>query len=342
MDYHSCYAAKIPLRSMPFLRNFIVIPVLGLVAVSVAAQNRTVGSVSYVLIVNENPLQIQIQTTKASSPQVQLVSNPERLVIDIPNSVPGVGLHGLAVNRGGARAIRVGLFSAKPPITRVVVDLNTPESYRVTPNASGVLVSLGAESENAGTPQPAIGWVSAKARIIHPPPPVVTKPSSTQALRVNGARVLFSNGQLTIHAENATLSEVLFQIQKRTGAEIAIPSGTEQERVAADFGPGTPSEVMGQLLNGTGLNFVVVGSPSDPNQLRSVILSRKTGDADPPSAFQTVVNNNPLAGAVINAADYQDATPPPENAPQPPTPNGAPPAQQPPTGGPPPEQEVPD
>lgn len=322
---------------MSFLKNFIVPSLLGLLAVSAAAQNGALGSVSRVSIVNENPLQIQIQTSKTRSPHVQMVSNPERLVIDIPNSVPGAGLHGLAVNRGGAHTIRVGAFSAKPPITRVVVDLNTPESYRVVPNASGVLVSLGTESEDAGTPEPAIGWVSANVRNVHSAP-LVQKPSARQASRVNGVSVLFSNGQLTIHAENATLSEVLFQIQKRTGAEIAIPSGTEQERVAADFGPGTASEVMGELLNGTGLNFVVVGSPSDPTQLRSVLLSRKAGDADPPSAFQTVVNNTPPSTApVVDPPNFGDSAPPPENAPQVPSPEGAPPPQ---TDG--PEQQVPD
>src|SRR6266700_1147999 len=92
---------------------------------------------------------------------------------------------------------------------------------------------------------------------------------------LNSVNVQFSNGLLTIHSTGATLSEVLFQIQKQTGAEIAIPSGTEQDRVAADFGPGSPSEVLGALLNGSGLNFVVVGSEVDPHVLRSVILSRK-------------------------------------------------------------------
>ena len=52
---------------------------------------------------------------------------------------------------------------------------------------------------------------------------------------VKGVRVQFATGQLEIHAHDATLSEVLFQIQKQTGAEIAIPAGTEQERVFVDL-----------------------------------------------------------------------------------------------------------
>lgn len=295
--------------------------------VSAAAQGGRVGSVEKVSVISENPFQIQIQTTTHAAPQVQLVPNPDRLVVDVPNTAPGAGLRGLAINRAGVRGIRVSLYSAKPSITRLVLDLSGPEWYRVTPNASGVMVSLGSNGESAKNSAPAIGWVSARVRTVHSAPAVLKKATAKQQFQgVNGVTVRYDNGQLSIHAENATLSEVLFQIQKQTGAEIAIPSGTEQERVSSDFGPGTASEVLGQLLNGTGLNFVVVGSASAPNQLGSVILSRKTGEADPPSAFQS-----PEAAApAVEAQNPQEtAPPPPEDAPQPEPP--PPPAAQPPT-----------
>ena len=271
------------------------------------------GLVEGLAVVSENPFQIQIQTTTHAAPQVQLVPSPERLVVDIPNTAPGARLHALAINRAGVRGIRVSLYSAKPSVTRVVLDLSGPEWYRVTPNTSGLMVSLGSNAETAENAAPAIGWVSARVKPAHSAPAVLKKATATQLQRVNGVTVRYDSGQLSIHAENATLSEVLFQIQKQTGAEIAIPSGTEQERVSSDFGPGTASEVLGQLLNGTGLNFVVVGSASDPNQLRSVILSRKTGEADPPSAFQSPDAAAP-AGDAQNPEEPAPA--PPEDAPQ--------------------------
>jgi len=289
--------------------------------VSAMAQTGRLGSVEKVSIVSQNPFEIQIQASHASQPQVQLVSNPERLIVDIPNSIPGTGLRGLAIDRGDVRGVRVSLFSAKPPITRVVVDLNAPEWYRVVPNASGVAVMLGSDGESAENAQPAVGWVSARVGIAHAAPMVLRKVSATRVQRVNGVSVFFDRGLLTIHANNATLSEVLFQIQKQTGAQIAIPSGTEQERVASDFGPGTPSEVMEQLLNGTDLNFVVVGSPSDPNQLRSVVLSRKTGGADPSSAFQPAENASAPSTPEIDPQNY-------EPQPQEPQENGPPPPQE--------------
>lgn len=313
---------------MFLLKTLCAIPLVSVLAASVAAQGGSVGAVKKVSLLSQTPLQIQIQTSGPASPQVQMVSNPERLVIDIPNSVPGLGLHGLVVNQGDVRGVRVSLYSAKPPITRVVVDLNAPEWYHVTPNQFGLIVSLGSDSESAGTAQPAIGWVSAKVRNVRAAPLVSRKAVGTTSAPVNGVTVQFGNGLLAIHARNATLSEVLFQIQKGTGAEIAIPAGTEQDRVSADFGPGTPSEVMAQLLNGSGLNFVVVGSPSDPNQLRSVLLTRKTGGADPPAAFE--VSDNPPAqtAPVIDPQNLENTGPTSESGPpEPVAPTGPPPAQ---------------
>jgi hypothetical protein len=300
---------------MSSLKTFLAILLVNLLVVSGAAQSGGVGSVKKVSVLSQNPFQIQIQTSRPASPQVQMVPDPERLVIDIPNSVPGPGLRTLAVNQGDVRGVRVSLYSMKPPITRVVVDLNAPDWYHVAPNNFGLVVSLGSggESESA---QPAIGWVSAKVKNVHTAPVVLRKVAASSPPPVNGVTLQFANGQLAIHARNATLSEILFQIQKGTGAEIAIPSGTEKDRVSADFGPGTPSEVMAELLNGSGLNFVVVGSASNPNQLRSVILSRKTGGADPPSAFEVSDNPPPQTAPVIDPQSPENIGPTSESGPE--------------------------
>jgi hypothetical protein len=73
--------------------------------------------------------------------------------------------------------------------------------------------------------------------------------------------------------------------------------------------------VLGQLLNGSGLNFVVVGSEANPNQLRSVILSRKSEGAEGPSGF---VQNAAPATAENVEPEYQEAPPPDPNVPPPP------------------------
>lgn len=242
-------------------------------------------SVNKVSIVAENPFQLRIETTGQIAPQAQMIEGPDRLIIDLPNTQPGVGLRRLNVNRGAVRAVRTSLYSRQPSVTRVVVDLTLPQWYRIVPDSSGVLVTIGGGAGAPTDPGTTIGWVSTKSPAHHVSSAKTTAvmPGARRSAPVNGVSVEFANGMLSIHANNASLSEVLFQIQKKTGAEIAIPAGTEQERVAADFGPGTPSDVLSQLLNGSGLNFVVVGSESDPNALRSVLLSPKGPDMPTPA-----------------------------------------------------------
>jgi hypothetical protein len=275
---------------MQFPRNLWQFLALALLALPAYAQVR----VQKISFSPQNPLQVQVQTSSAVSPRAQIISNPERLVIDIPGALPSAGLHELNVNRNAVKRVRVGVFSTSPVITRIVLDLNSPAPYQIARVASGFTVTMGGEKavepasdSSDSDSEPVIGWVSsssATGRSGAPTkPPVVRAISTIVSVPSNELRVEFTKGQLEIHAHNVTLSEVLFQVQKKTGAEIAIPAGTEQERVFVDAGPGPASEVMSELLNGSSLNFVVVGSEADPRILRSVILSRKDGFAEAPS-----------------------------------------------------------
>jgi AMIN domain len=84
--------------------------------------------------------------------------------------------------------------------------------------------------------------------------------------------VTLVNGMLSIRAEKATLAQVLFEVQRQTQAEIAIPAGAEQEQVAVDLGPAPARDVLGALLNGSPYNFIFVG---DELSLERVILTRR-------------------------------------------------------------------
>lgn len=282
---------------MRFPRNLCLILSLALLASTAYSQARLQARVQKISVNSQGPIQLQVQTSVAVVPQAQVIPDPERLVIDIPGTVPGSALRAISVNRNEVKRVRVGLFSTTPPVTRIVLDLSSPPQYRIVPLASGFTVNFGAAQPKATSPnieqpnaesdsdsEPTVGWVVqrvASTRTSDPfrAPVVKTIPANVPA-PVKGVRVQFANGQLEIHAHNATLSEVLFQIQKQTGAEIGIPAGTEQEHVFVDAGPAPASQVLAELLNGSSLNFVVVGSEADPNALRSVILSRRNGFAE--------------------------------------------------------------
>lgn len=95
---------------------------------------------------DDHDLDVEITATKPVTPRTQTVTDPYRLIVDLPEARPGAGLQKISVNRGELKSIRVGLLSANPPITRVVLDLAAPTDYRVSPPADTIVVKLGNES----------------------------------------------------------------------------------------------------------------------------------------------------------------------------------------------------
>jgi len=86
--------------------------------------------------------------------------------------------------------------------------------------------------------------------------------------------VNYQNGQLTIEAQNATLSSVLRAACNQTGTALDLPPDTD-ERLVGIFGPGPPQEVMASLLNGWRFNYVMLGSAHDTNFLMRLTLTPK-------------------------------------------------------------------
>ncbi len=87
-------------------------------------------------------------------------------------------------------------------------------------------------------------------------------------------KVGFQGGMLTIVAQNSTLSDILRDVHKLTGATIDMPPNTT-ERVVTRLGPGAPRDVIASLLNGSTFNYVMLGSPTDPSAVTSVVLTPK-------------------------------------------------------------------
>lgn len=98
-------------------------------------------------------------------------------------------------------------------------------------------------------------------------------------------KVSYQNGLLTIVAQNSTLGDILRDVHKLTGASIDVPPNAT-ERVVTRVGPGAPRDVLASLLNGTGFNYVMMGSSSDPTGIVSILLTTKPTGA----ATQTTAN----------------------------------------------------
>jgi hypothetical protein len=216
----------------------------------------------------EQGVGVQISASGPVTTEAQILTGPDRLVIDFPGALPGRALRGLRLSQGDIKAVRAGLFRSNPPVTRIVVDLNAPMAYQLVPAGRAVMVKLGSgPAMDSSKAFPAISverhpTARALAALAHGPEPPL--------------RVGFDRGLLTISARKASLAEVLYQVHLRTGADIPIPSGAEQEQVAIQAGPGPAKDVLAALLNGSRFNFILQGTAQDPQGISSVILSPKS------------------------------------------------------------------
>lgn len=294
--------------------------------------------------------EVEIAASGPVVPRAQVITGPDRLVIDFPNAMPARELHTLAINSGEVRQARVGIFSSNPLVTRVVLDLKSPQPYQMFPFGNRVVVKLGASkvsppastmpetiisierpetepgANNEAFHQTALVSAQVPAKV-----PAVAPPSAPRV------EVLFENGLLSIRSNKANLSEVLSEVHRRTGAEIAIPAGADAEQVFTNLGPGAPKEVLASLLNGSHFNFIVVGSERDPNGIGRVVLTPKQGGAaeavvypcgtSQPTVAQVVVEpvappQESISTAVTQEPEISDTPtqPMPEPPPNPPQP----------------------
>jgi AMIN domain-containing protein len=204
-------------------------------------------------------IEVEIQASGAVVPQSQTITGPDRIVVDFPGALPAAELRTLNVNRGALKTVRAGLFSSNPPVTRVVLDLTEPQSYEIFSVRNVVMLKVG-PVKTAGNKVTDASLALASSGTTSAPPP---KPPM---------EVTFQNGLLRIHTERATLAQVLFEVQRQTGAEIAIPAGAEGEEIVVELGPAPAREVLAALLNGSRYNFIFVGNTRGRN-LQKAILS---------------------------------------------------------------------
>ena len=101
--------------------------------------------------------------------------------------------------------------------------------------------------------------------------------------------VEFRNGLLRIVAENVSLRETLKAVSARIVAEVQLPVGALDDHVFVHLGPGTPQEVVPQLLKGSNLNYVMLSSNSEPGGMTRLILTRTMPDSN--SAGSTVLSS---------------------------------------------------
>lgn len=264
---------------------------------------KPVARVSSVTVTEANGrLDVEISTTRPVPLRSQVTTDPDRLILDFPDALPGAELRNQAIDRGQVKGIRVGVFTPNPPVTRVVIDLKSAQPYRIYPSGKTVIVKLMTGEQRAA------GGAHLDNASYTPPP---AQPAPTLAVE-------YKNGRLSILAEKVSLAQVLGEVQRRIGADIPVPPLAAQEQVIVNTGLLPVRDALTSLLNGSRFNFIIVGADGDPTKVKSVILSYRGAGG----MSQPVVAAQPEPAATESQPEPepppQDMQPQPDMQPPPP------------------------
>ena len=125
------------------------------------------------------------------------------------------------------------------------------------------------------------------------------------------ARIVFTDNSLTIHADNSSLAAILHQFATTSG--MRVNGLGNDERVFGNFGPGTPRDVLADLLNGTAYNLVLLGDLRN-GAPRELILTPATHGGDAPATLPAPQTGNDDA---IPEQESVEVPPPPDVSPAP-------------------------
>ena len=117
-----------------------------------AAQNGTTApaTVQNVTVAREGTdLRVEITLSAPVTPSVDTAVKPNRILLDLPETIPGTSPKAVPVNDNGVRQVRTGQHSTLPLVTRIVVDLDQLHLYSVTTEGNRIILSVVAPDKRA-------------------------------------------------------------------------------------------------------------------------------------------------------------------------------------------------
>ena len=129
-------------------------------------------------------IQIEISSSQAVTPQVTKLSSPDRLLVELPETVVATAQNKIPVGSAGVKDVRIGMDGKTPPTTSVVVDLEKPLAYELTPGPEGKVILMlhgqGAAPVAAkNAPAPTVKTASMKISAAAAQPQAAAKPAAS-------------------------------------------------------------------------------------------------------------------------------------------------------------------
>ena len=93
-------------------------------------------------------VRIEISSTQSVTPRLSKLNSPDRVLVELPETVIASSQSKIPVGSAGVKGVRIGMDGKTPPTTSVVIDLEKPLAYELSPGSAGKVV-LTLHSEGA-------------------------------------------------------------------------------------------------------------------------------------------------------------------------------------------------
>jgi len=156
---------------------------------------------------------VEILSTRPLAPEIHLLKEPTRLVIDLPNARLDAAQKRIEVGADQISALRANQFQDKPPVARVVVDMLAARAYTLETMGNRLVVHLGKNPEGASPFEAA-----AVPSVTRGPKPVI------KAVRAAGPLVLANHAASAGAAFTAGADTAVLSLS--SGGELRVCPGT--------------------------------------------------------------------------------------------------------------------
>jgi len=107
-----------------------------------ATSNRRVVISDVRVVTDGEKVSVEVDLSDSITPTLTFAKNPDRLIADFPNVSPRQVLQHIPVGKNGVERVRIGLNHSSPPVTRVVVDVDSLRPFTVEASGRKVLLNI--------------------------------------------------------------------------------------------------------------------------------------------------------------------------------------------------------
>jgi AMIN domain len=166
---------------------------------------------------------LEITSSRPVTPQVQIVEQPLRLVIDLPEAKLVTTQRKLAFHNPQIKSVRLNQYQTSPEITRIVVDLTSPVRYNSEISGNQIHIHLLAETPGAAKPPSIPAFTSGVQPAIVP-------------MTLGNSGSLVEAGNRVASGSSITAGEEVAVLRLARGGEVRVCPGTTLSVTASSNG----------------------------------------------------------------------------------------------------------